>query len=344
VNTKAKQATVNPTVSVIVCCFTEERWDDLSACLESLFVQTHAPDEIVVIVDHNPAMLERVQQTWEGWVKAYANIHPKGLVGSQNTSLEVVTSDIVAFIDDDTVATPSWTQHLLRHYENPSVIAVGGFITPSWLPRQPRWYPEEFFWIVGGSYKGLPEKLSPVRNLWGGNRSFRRSLMIQAGGFLETPELSNVGVTHSGSDETELCIRLRQHNPNGVILFDPKARVYHKVPAHQATYTYFLARCRSEGCSKAVTRQLAQQDGLSSETTHIKKTLPLAVLRALGQGNIAKAAAISSGMLMSRVGFLEGKRSARNVARQAVPRQAVPRQAVPSDMHSMPEAREMKKV
>jgi O-antigen biosynthesis protein len=340
VNTKAKQATsVNPTVSVVVCCFTEERWDDLSECLESLFVQTHAPDEIVVIVDHHPAMLERVQQTWDGWVKAYANIHPKGSAGSQNTSLEVVTSDIVAFIDAAAVATPSWLEHLLRHYESPSVIAAGGFTTPSWLPRQPRWYPEEFFWSVGGSYKGLPEKLSPVRNLWGGNISFRRSLMIHVGGFLETPELGNVGATHSSSDETEPCMRLRQHNPNGVILFDPKARVYHKVPVHKATYSYFLSRCRCEGRSKAVIRQLAQQDGLSSETTHVKKTLLPAVLRALGQWNIAKAAAIISGILMSSVGFLEGKRSARNVARQAVPRQAVP-----SDMHSMPEAREMKKV
>jgi glucosyl-dolichyl phosphate glucuronosyltransferase len=93
-------STVKHTVSVVVRCDTEERWDDMSECLESLFVQSHAADEIIVIVDHNPALLERIQQTWEGWVKVYPNTHPKGSAGGWNTSLEVATSDIIAFIDD----------------------------------------------------------------------------------------------------------------------------------------------------------------------------------------------------------------------------------------------------
>lgn len=306
------------TVSVVVRCFTEERWDDLAECLESLFVQTHAADEIVVIVDHNPAMLERIQKTWPGWVKAYPNTHPKGSAGGWNTSLEVATSDIIAFIDDDAIATPGWLEHLMRHYQDAKVIGVGGFLTPKWLKKQPRWYPEEFFWIVGGSYKGMPETLSPIRNLWGGNMSFRLSLMKQAGGFLEMPELGNVGSTPVGGDETELCIRMRQQNPGGVILFDPKARVYHKVPAHKATLKYFLYRCRFEGRSKAVIRKLVGEDGLSSETNHVKKTLPLGVLRALGRLNFAKACAIVAGTFMAGVGFLEGKRAAKKVTRQSV--------------------------
>jgi GT2 family glycosyltransferase len=319
-----------PSVSVVVRCYTEERWDDLAECLESLFVQTRPADEIVVIVDHNPAMLARIQQTWAGWVKAYPNTHARGSAGGWNSSLDVATSDIVAFIDDDAVATPGWTQHLLRHYESPRVIGVGGFLTPKWLYKQPRWYPEEFFWIVGGSYKGLPEKLSPIRNLWGGNMSFRRELMISAGGFLEMPQLGNVGTTPVGGDETELCIRLRQHNPDGVILFDPKAHVYHKVPAHKATFKYFLSRCRFEGRSKAVIRKLVGEDGLSSETNHVKKTLPLGVLRALRKLNLAKAGAIIAGTFTAGVGFLEGKRSARQVERQTIVKQVSPQ--------TMPEA------
>jgi O-antigen biosynthesis protein len=305
-------------VSVVVRCYSEERWNDLAECLESLFVQSRAADEIVVIVDHNPAMLERIEKTWAGWVKVYPNTHPRGSAGGWNTSLDVTTSDIVAFIDDDAVATPGWLEHLLRHYENSRVIGVGGFLTPKWLEKQPRWYPEEFFWIVGGTYKGMPEKLSPIRNLWGGNMSFRREPMIAAGGFLELPQLGNVGTTPVGGDETELCIRLRQHNPGSVIFFDPKARVYHKVPAHKATFKYFLSRCRFEGRSKAVIRKLVGEDGLSSETNHVKKTLPLGVVRALGKFNLAKACAIIAGTFVAGVGFLEGKRSARQVERQVV--------------------------
>jgi hypothetical protein len=218
------------------------------------------------------------------------------------------------------IATPGWTQHLLRHYENNRVIGVGGFITPKWLAKQPRWYPEEFFWIIGGSYRGLPEKLSPIRNLWGSNMSFRRSLLLSAGGFLEL-ELGNA--VAMGSNENELCMRLRQHTPTGVILFDPKARVYHKVPAHKATFGYFLARCRGEGRAKAVIRKLVGEDALSPETAHSKRTLTLGVLRALGQFNVAKAGAIIAGTLMAGVGLLGGKRSAKHVARQTLPAQMI---------------------
>src|SRR5215207_1020357 len=47
--------------SVIICAYTEKRWRDLVAAVESLRQQTLRPTEIVVVIDHNPALLERVQ-------------------------------------------------------------------------------------------------------------------------------------------------------------------------------------------------------------------------------------------------------------------------------------------
>ena len=45
-----------PTVTVVVCCYTLDRWDDLGAALTSLREQRHPADEIVVVVDHEPAL------------------------------------------------------------------------------------------------------------------------------------------------------------------------------------------------------------------------------------------------------------------------------------------------
>src|SRR5690606_21447153 len=47
--------------SVIICAYTEKRWSDLVKAVESLRQQTVAPDEVILVVDHNPALLALVQ-------------------------------------------------------------------------------------------------------------------------------------------------------------------------------------------------------------------------------------------------------------------------------------------
>ena len=43
-----------PTITVVVCCFTQDRWDDVNAALDSVQVQRQPADELVVVVDHAP--------------------------------------------------------------------------------------------------------------------------------------------------------------------------------------------------------------------------------------------------------------------------------------------------
>ena len=39
---------------------------------------------------------------------------------------------------------------------------------PLWLGERPSWFPDEFLWVVGCSYRGLPEEASlPWRNARG---------------------------------------------------------------------------------------------------------------------------------------------------------------------------------
>jgi hypothetical protein len=37
--------------SVVVCAYTDERWDDIVAAVKSLHRQTRVPDQFVVVVD-----------------------------------------------------------------------------------------------------------------------------------------------------------------------------------------------------------------------------------------------------------------------------------------------------
>src|SRR5437870_245449 len=87
-------------ISVIICAYTEERWNDLVAAIESVQQQTLPPREIIVVVDHNPNLLERTRQQGSR-VVIVENMEARGLRGARNSGLTVAQGNIIAFLDDD---------------------------------------------------------------------------------------------------------------------------------------------------------------------------------------------------------------------------------------------------
>ena len=79
--------------AVVVCAYTLERWDDLVESLSSAAAQSPAPDELWLVVDHNPALLERASVELTGLLpglNVVANHRQKGLSGARNTAVERV--------------------------------------------------------------------------------------------------------------------------------------------------------------------------------------------------------------------------------------------------------------
>jgi GT2 family glycosyltransferase len=298
--------------SVLVCAYTLDRWDDLVDAVSSARHQSRPPREVIVVIDHNDELLERARTVFRE-ATVVANRHEQGLSGARNTGVEEATADVVAFLDDDAVAEHDWLEKLLAPYEaDPAVLGVGGWIE-AWWPAEarPRMLPPEFDWVVGCSYRGLPESTSPVRNMIGANMSMRRSVLAEVGGF--TCDLGRIGTVPLGCEETELCIRARQKRPDGTILLEPAARVRHRVAAVRTGWRYFRARCWAEGLSKAVVARMAGAgDGLASERAHAAKVLPLGVMRGLGEalrGDLAgllRATAIVAGFLVTAAGYAVG--------------------------------------
>lgn len=276
-----REAPPRPTLSAVVCTHTIERWDALVRAITSLQAQDAPPAEIILVVDHNPELLTRAAEAFAG-VRVVENRQQRGLAGARNTAIDEATSDIVAFLDDDAWAAEDWADRLIAVYEDPSVAAVGGTVEPAWVTGRPDWFPPEFDWVVGCTYRGLPTVRSTVRNVIGANMSFRRTALDAIGGFDEL--LGRVGSDGAGCEETELCIRLAQHDPTARIIFEPQARVQHEVPAERATYAYFSKRCRAEGRSKATVSQLVgSDDALAAERTYVTRTLPVGALRGIGR-------------------------------------------------------------
>ncbi|GLV52850.1 glycosyl transferase family 2 [Thermobispora bispora] len=302
--------------SVIICVYTEDRWEDIGAAVESVRRQRRQPHELIIVVDHNPDLCLRLKREHPDAI-VVENTQARGLSGGRNTGVGIATGDLVAFLDDDAIADPGWLHAFEAAFADPAVVAVGGFTRPRWATgRRPRWFPEEFDWTVGCSYRGMPAQRSRIRNVMGGNAAFRRDVVIEAGGFRTHIGRSVRGRASRplGCEETELCIRITQRRPGSVILFEPAAVIEHKVTAERARFAYFRARCFAEGLSKAlVTESVGAQDGLSSEVSYATRTLPAGVLRGLGdavRGDLAglgRATAIMVGLAWTACGYLGGR-------------------------------------
>lgn len=311
---QATQQQERPTFncSVIICAYTEKRWPDLLKAVESLRQQTVAPAEVILVVDHNPRLMQLVQREMPD-VVAVENLEENGLSGARNSGLAAATSEVIAFLDDDAVAAPNWLDQLMQEYTDPQVVGVGGASLPIWVHHQPAWFPEEFNWVVGCSYRGLPPSTATVRNLIGCNMSFRREVFDTVGGFRNG--IGRVNTRPVGCEETELCIRANQRWPDRIMVYKPDARVFHHVPGSRASWRYFFARCYFEGIAKAfVSRYIGQKDGLASEWTYSLRTLPNGVIRGLSHtavnfdpNGLARALAIVAGLGVTATGYLVGK-------------------------------------
>ncbi len=197
--------------------------------------------------------------------------------------------------------------------QDPQVLGVGGAILPDWDTERPAWFPEEFDWVVGCTYKGMPHTRARQRNLIGANMSFRRMLFEAAGDF--QTDMGRIGTRPLGCEETELCIRGTQRLPDMYYVYEPLARVHHRVPASRTTWRYFVSRCYSEGLSKAqVSDRVGQDAGLSSERSYAAKTLPAGVLHGLADGlrrgkpgGFGRAAAIAAGLVITGLGYARGR-------------------------------------
>jgi glucosyl-dolichyl phosphate glucuronosyltransferase len=309
-------------VSVIICAYTLDRWDDTVAALDSVAAQTEPPLETILVIDRSEELLARAQAEITG-ATIVPNAHRGGLSGSRQTGADIATGEILAFLDDDAVADPEWLAELARPYADPNVLGVGGLIEPRWVEPPPSWFPAEFNWVVGCSYEGLPTETARVRNTIGANMSMRADVMRHTGDW-ETElgrayEGDSLGST---AEETEFCIRATRLHEGGYWLYVPTAKVGHRVGPERGTWSYFVRRCRVEGKAKAVIADLeGSSTGLESERAYTFSVLPRAVARDLAagvrgdSGRLARAGAIVAGLGITAFEYARTKLARRRTMR-----------------------------
>lgn len=296
-------------VSIVISCYTEERWTTLAQGIRSALTQTH-PCAVTVVVDHNNGLLERLAEEFGARITVLANEFDRGASGTRNTAALRAQTEFIAFLDDDAYAEDTWVEHLLAVIDRPEVVGAGPSITPRWKTR-PAWFPDEFGWVVGVTTQFTTTEPTAVRNVWSNGMLVRRDLFQRMGGF--PMEFGKVGDV-SEPEDTELCLRLAGAHPDGVWMYVPASTLHHHVPAERTRLGYFLQRCWREGTGKAgllrtgVTRSV----GLSEEVRYTRSLLMSGLARNLrttadGQpGHGARAAAMVAGLAATAAGFVVG--------------------------------------
>jgi len=300
-------------ISVVICCHSMERIEDIRQAVQSAVDQTYSPCEVIVAVDHNQELWDKLKAELPDSVKVVPNTGVKGLSDTRNTGIQSAAGEIIVFFDDDATASRDCVEKLAQHYLEPSVVAVGGKSVPIWTDGRPGWFPEELDWIVGSTYKGAPEIVGQVRNPIGCNMSFRKEA-FQTAGLFDT-ELGRTGGSGAG-EETEICMRIRQRMPGTLILYEPGAIVHHKVPPQRATLRYLISRSFTGGLAVARIGKMYAASAeaplsTSTERTYLRyllTTAPLERIRHLYKPRaIAQIGVLAISIVATGMGYISGR-------------------------------------
>ena len=228
-------------ISVILPTYIRNNHD---ATLASLLNQSALQDvyEIVVVVNGS----EKEQETEYENVRIF-EVPWTGLNNARNFGVEKAKHEIVAFIDDDALASVSWVTALAATHSEHTAPVLGGKVIPKWPKSgKPDWVEGILLdYLSLLDYSSAPTKVHSLDWLAGTNISFKKKIFSSVGGF--DSELDRKPGILLSSGEEELCRRIRHKGYD--IQYDPKLSVTHVIPSSRLTPNYFIQRAYWQGVS-----------------------------------------------------------------------------------------------
>lgn len=233
-----------PSFTAIVCTY--NRAELLPDCIDALARQDDDDFEVLVIdnnsTDETPELLRRMIGTRPRWTTVREPV--PGLCVARNRGMEASTTEVVAFIDDDARPWPGWSRAMREAFTDPEVIAAGGPIILDWDEPRPTWMPRHADTYL--TTLDLPVSQDTLR--WpeypfGANMGFRRSVLVEIGGF--DPTLSRRGKSLVSGDDSAVFRRLMA-GP-GRVAYVPSGGVYHRVQRQRCTLRFLLRRSFAQG-------------------------------------------------------------------------------------------------
>jgi GT2 family glycosyltransferase len=217
----------NLTVGVIIC--TRDRPEDLRRCLESLRLQSTAPQQIIVVSGSTGSLQKGIVAEFSDLPIRVVESYEHNISVARNKGLETLQTDIVLFIDDDAKASTHWVQAYIESCKsNRDAWAFGGDVYDARCQSETL----EFSMGVVSPY-GLQRPVQQecesrarrgyYANVKGCNFAIRRQPVLDIGGF--DPFF---GFAY---DESDLIMSI--HEQGGEVVYVQRACVDHlHTPGH----------------------------------------------------------------------------------------------------------------
>jgi mycofactocin system glycosyltransferase len=228
--------------SISIIIPTRDRAKDLVECLESLYSQDY-PSDLIEIIVIDDGSLDETQKFASGFsCKLLTNRESRGQSYCRNLGARQANGEILAFLDDDCVASPTWLKDLVPCFQWKEVGIIGGYVdgysNSSLLDR----YEKEFSLLNLGKYilRGGRDRSAffvPTCNML-----IRKEAFVATEGIRET--------MHLGED-VDFCWRMR--DAGWLALYVPSGIVMHK---HRNTLRAMLRRRADYGTSEAILSKL----------------------------------------------------------------------------------------
>jgi GT2 family glycosyltransferase len=203
-----------PAASVIVV--SRHRAAALTRCLLALAQQDHPQIEVIVVADPEGLAAAKAM----GLVLKLVPFDEVNISAARNLGLATAAAPVVAFIDDDAVAEPTWISRLCAAFSDPKVVAATGFVRGrNGISFQWQACEVDAFGFDhplpdhAASYPGTSSRAVKTQ---GTNCAFRRDALLSIGGF--DPALRFY------LDEADVNLRLAGQGLTAVV---PNAQVHH---------------------------------------------------------------------------------------------------------------------
>ncbi len=249
-------------IAAIIC--THNRADYLGKAIDSLLAQDY-PDYEVLVVDNGSS--DRTRAVVEARLPhpqlRYVYEGELGLSVARNRGARETSGEIIAYLDDDAIASPGWLTALMAGFEaDPQLAIAGGKVTLLWPENRtaPPWLSEGLAGNLG-AYDLGPEPwdiTQPNLTPRGLNYALRRQFWQAIGGF--DLNLGRVGKNLLSNEElrmTELALKQKWH-----VRYLPAALVAHHVTLERLERRWFIKRGWWQGVSESYREQLAGTGGI----------------------------------------------------------------------------------
>jgi glucosyl-dolichyl phosphate glucuronosyltransferase len=245
-------------ISVIIP--TINRANSLIFTLQSLISQNFdRSDYEILIVDNGST--DNTKSICENFISqnrshqiCYIYEPSPGVHAARHKGVLKAKGDLLAFVDDDIETDINWLGAIANSFSDTTVKLVGGRNLPKYEIEPPAWL--DWFWHDTPYGKACPhlslldfgeEVLEIDANyIWSQNLAISKQTLLELGGF--HPDNFPSHLQHfQGDGETGLARKLKRSGYKAI--YQPKAKILHRVSHSRMSYEYFDRRFFSQGIS-----------------------------------------------------------------------------------------------